>query len=337
MKNTAMDSPILIIGAGSWGTALALHLAKTGQEVRLWSHEKDHIEAMAVERVNNRFLPDCPFPDTLKPIEDLNSALKNVQDILIAVPSVGFRSTLTNLKSSLNPSQRIVWATKGMDLETGQLLHDVAKEILGSQISQAVLSGPSFAKEVATGLPTAVVIASQDARFANDLVQRFNTPFFRTYLSDDITGVEIGGVVKNVLAIATGMSDGMGFGANARCALITRGLSEMMRLGIALGGKQETFVGLTGLGDLVLTCTDDQSRNRRFGLALGKGKKPQEAEKEIGQVVEGKRNAELVVAIAKKNQVEMPLVETVWDILQGKYSLKDAIQILLSRDTKPEI
>lgn len=328
--------PIAVCGAGSWGTALALHLSRLGQEVHLWSYEADHIAEMQRDRVNRRYLPTQSFPDTLQPITKLEDALIGVRDILITVPSVGFRSTLLLLQPYLQPLSRIVWATKGLDEQTGDLLHSVAYHVLGDKYPYAVLSGPSFAKEVAANLPTAVVAASENEEFAKDLQQRFNGPFFRVYLSRDMIGVEIGGVVKNILAIATGISDGMGFGANARSALITRGLAEMIRLGVALGGQYETFNGLTGLGDLVLTCTDDQSRNRRFGLLLGKGLSPTAAEKEIKQVVEGKRNTELVMILAERMQVEMPIVQTVFGVLQGKMTPKDAMQYLLSRALKAE-
>lgn len=329
--------PIAVLGAGSWGTALALYLSRLGQDVRLWTFEPDHVQEMVTERVNRRYMPDYPFPDSLHPMASLVETVAGVNDILVAVPSVGFRNTFTLLKPSIDHTARIISATKGLDLETGELLHAVAREIIGEKNPYAVLSGPSFAREVAAGLPTAVVIASEDPKFAKEMLERFNSPVFRVYSSSDINGVEIGGVVKNVLAIATGISDGMGFGANARSALITRGLAEMIRLGLALGGHAETFTGLAGLGDLVLTCTDDQSRNRRFGLALGKNKNPSEAEREIGQVIEGKRNAELLVQLAKKYHVEMPITEAVWEVLQGKLTSKDALKNLLSREPKQEI
>lgn len=328
--------PISILGAGSWGTALALYLSRLGQEVRLWSIESDHIEEMVKERVNRRYLPKHPFPDTLQPKISLEEMVEGVNQFLIAVPSVGFRNTLTLLKPLLPPSAKILSVTKGLDLETGQLLHHVAEEILQKNYPYAVLSGPSFATEVAAGLPTAVVIASKNVHFSQELLKRFNSHIFRIYLSKDITGVEIGGVVKNVIAIATGISDGMGFGTNARCAIITRGLAEMTRLGKALGCPHETFMGLSGLGDLVLTCTDDQSRNRRFGLALGKGANKDQAEKEIGQVVEGKRNAELIVRFAEKHQVEMPISEAVLNVMQGKFSAEKALDQLFSRVPKEE-
>lgn len=327
---TASNKPIAILGAGSWGTALALHLSRLGQEVRLWSIETDHIETMMQERTNNLFLPGIPFPPSLQPTPNLQEALAGISDILIAVPSVGFRDTLQTIRPFLTEKERFVSATKGLDLESGQLLHDVCFEILGNRYSYAVLSGPSFAKEVAKGLPTAVVIASKDVIFANDLLARFNDVKFRIFLSKDIIGVEISAIVKNVIAIACGISDGMEFGTNARCALITLGLSEMIRLGIAIGGEYETFNGLAGVGDLVLTCSDNQSRNRRYGLALGQGKSTAIAEKEIGQVLEGKRNAELVIQLAKKLRIEMPISEMVWNVLQNKTNAKEAMEYLLS-------
>lgn len=334
--STLHQKPIAILGAGSWGTALALYLARLGQEVRLWTYDADHVTAMIAERTNNRYLPGLVFPETLHPTLSLSNAVKDIEDILIAVPSAGFRDTLILLKDFISPTARILSATKGMDIETGQLLHEIARDILGDSTPLAVLSGPSFAREVAAGLPTAIVIASEQADFAQALLQRFNSSLLRAYSSADVVGVEIGGVVKNILAIACGISDGMGFGANARSALITRGLAEMTRLGLALGANFETFTGLAGVGDLVLTCTDDQSRNRRFGLALGKGKNADEAEREIGQVVEGKRNAELVALLAERYQVEMPITTTIWQILQNKITALDAMRLLLAREPRSE-
>lgn len=324
--------PIAILGAGSWGTAIALYLARRGQEVRLWSIEKSEIDAMLADKSNNRFMPGFEFPDTIHPVANLADAVKDVEDILIVVPSIGFRHTLSLLKPVIEPHVRIICASKGLDTDTGQLLGDVALEIMGEKRLFAVLSGPSFAREVAEGKPCAVVIASQQKTFAEDLKKRFNSSIFRIYISDDVTGVEIGSVAKNVIALATGISDGMELGSNARSALITRGLAEIIRLALKLGGKMETMIGLSGLGDLILTCSDNQSRNRRFGLAIGKGKNIQEAESEIGQVVEGKRNAELVYKLARQHDIEMPICETVWEILQGKLTASAAIDKLLSRN-----
>lgn len=329
--------PITILGAGSWGTALALYLARRGQTVRMWSIEKSEIDAMLSERTNNRFMPGFSLPDTIHPTANLAEAVKDVDDVIVVVPSAGFRHTLTLLKPLIGTNVRITCAAKGLDTETGQLLGNVAEEIMGKERQFAVLSGPSFAREVAAGLPCAVVIASHHLILLNDLKQRFNSSIFRIYTSDDVIGVEIGGVTKNVIAIATGISDGMELGSNARSALITRGLAEIIRLGTALGGKLETFVGLSGLGDLILTCSDNQSRNRRLGLAIGKDGDIHEAEREIGQVVEGKRNAELVFKLAEQHGIDMPICETIWQILQGKLVAKEAIDILLSRTSKSEL
>lgn len=328
--------PIAILGAGSWGSAIALYLGRRGQTVNLWSIEKSEIDAILADHANHRYLPDQAFPDTIKATTDLAQAVKDVDDVLMVVPSVGFRSTLEAAKPYIKPNTRIICASKGMDSNTGQLFGDIVAEIFGEHHPFAVLSGPSFAKEVAAGLPAALVIASKDKEIVNTLTQRFNSPIFRIYPSDDVIGVEIGGVAKNVIAIATGISDGMELGSNARSALITRGLAEIIRLGLALGAKMETMIGLSGMGDLILTCSDNQSRNRRLGLALGKGHDIQAAEKEIGQVVEGKRNAELVAQMAKRYQVEMPITNVIWDILQGKINTKDGMQVLLSRSTKQE-
>ncbi len=330
------QKPIAVLGAGSWGTALALHLAKLGQTVWLWTHEPSRVITLQTDRANNRYLPGHVFPDNLHVTSHLTEAVNNNHDILIAVPSAGFRNILLALQPLIDKPIGIISATKGLDLQTGELLHEVGRRVLGNQCQYAALSGPSFAREVAASLPTAVVMASEDLQFATSLSQRFSSPLFRVYLSQDIIGVEVGGVVKNVLAIAAGIADGMELGANARSALITRGLAEMTRIGVAAGGHAETFTGLTGLGDLILTCTDNQSRNRRFGLALGKGKTITEAEREIGQVIEGKRNAELIVGLAKKYAVDMPISETVWEVLQENITIKQAIQQLLSRTPRTE-
>lgn len=323
--------PIAILGAGSWGTALALYLARCGQEVRIWSIESAEITAMLTEKANNRYLPgySLPISKQIHPTVDLAEALDNVDDIMMVVPSVGFRQTLLFIKPLIRPSVRIICATKGLDLETGQLLNQVTEDILGTEHPFAVFSGPSFAREVASGLPTTVVIASHHQDYILEVMERFNSTLFRLYPSDDVIGVEVGGVVKNVIAIATGISDGMGFGANARSALITHGLAEMIRLGVALGGKEKTFLGLAGLGDLVLTCTDHQSRNLRLGIKLGEGCDLKDAMHAIGQVVEGKRNAELLANLAQRLGVHMPICKTVWRILHGQCRATDVVEQLL--------
>jgi len=293
----------------------------------LWSHESAEIEALIADKSNKQFLPGFPLPETIHPTTDLAAIAEVARDILIAIPSGGFRKTLVLLKAVMHANTRVLCATKGIDAEKDQFLHDAIHEVLGKDNPLAILSGPTFAKEVAAGKPTAAVIASEDATFLSDCVARFHSPLFRIDTSDDLTGVEIGGVMKNVIAIAAGIVDGLQFGANARAALLTRGFQEMLRIGTQLGGRQETFTGLSGLGDLILTCLDDQSRNRRFGLALGQGETIDGAEKRIGQAIEGKRNARLIVELIKQHQLTAPIMEKVWDILQGKVAAKTLAEI----------
>ena len=256
-------------------------------------------------------------------------------DVLIAVPSHAFRATLESLKPHLRASTRVAWATKGFELSSGKLPFAVATEVLGSR-PLAVLSGPTFAREVGAGLPTAMTIASPDAAFAQKLALGMSGPTFRAYTQSDITGVEVGGAIKNVIAIATGIADGMRYGANTRVALITRGLAEMMRLGDALGARRETFMGLAGLGDLVLTCTDDQSRNRRFGMALGRGASLADAQAGIGQVVEGVPAARAAQQVAAQRQVDMPICREVHAVLYEGKAIQAAVQSLMSRGIRAE-
>jgi glycerol-3-phosphate dehydrogenase (NAD(P)+) len=330
------DQPIAVIGAGSWGTALALQFARSGRRVRLWDIDAEQLAVIAAERVNTRYLPNAPFPDNIEVRDDLESCLDNVTDIVVAVPSHGLRDTLQKLKPILDDSARVCWATKGFELSTGKLPHEVAAEVLGDNHAMAVLSGPTFAKEVGAGLPTAMTIASADTTFAEDLAEAISEDNFRAYTSSDMIGVEVGGAVKNVLAIGAGISDGLGFGANTRIALINRGLVEMMRLGVALGANQDTFMGLAGMGDLVLTCTDDQSRNRRMGLMLASGKTIEEAQREIKQVVEGVLAAKAVKQVADKLSVEMPICQQIYRILYEDMSPREAVTALMTRALKPE-
>ena len=326
-----------MIGAGSWGTALALQFARCGCDVRLGGvRELDLLEAMAAEGENKRYLPDVRFPPNLVASPDLSVCLKGVRDILVAVPSHGLRETLTTIKPMLGADSRVCWATKGFELHSGKLPHQVVAEVLGDDLSMAVLSGPTFAKEVGEGLPTAMTIASNDVSFARFLAAAISDDNFRAYTSDDIAGVEIGGAIKNVLAIGAGMCDGLGFGANARVALITRGLVELMRLGVALGAEQDTMMGLAGMGDLVLTCTDNLSRNRRMGLALASGMTVEEAQDEIQQVVEGVLAAEAVKEVAENLGIEMPICHQVYRILYEGASPREAVGALMARQLKPE-
>ena len=330
------ETPVTVLGAGSWGTALAIQFARSGRATRLWGRDRERLLAMGRNRRNERYLSGGDFPPSLTVEPDLAAALANARDVLVVVPSHAFRIVLGEIAPFLAPDMRLAWATKGLELATGRLPHQIAHEVLGSQRSVAVLSGPTVAREVGAGLPTAMTIASTDVEFAKVLAQDLSSSNFRAYTSTDIAGVEIGGAVKNVLAVGAGLSDGLGFGANTRVALITRGLAEMMRLGVALGAKRETFMGLAGLGDLVLTCTDDQSRNRRFGLLLAAGATPEQALAEIGQVVEGYTAAKAVRTVAARMDVEMPLCEGVYRVLYSGVPAKDAVRELMSRPIKSE-
>jgi len=291
---------------------------------------------MVSDRENKRYLPGAAFPDNLVACPELADCLDGAQDILVVVPSHGLRDTLKAILPHLTDESRVCWATKGFELHSGKLPHQVAAEVLGASRPMAVLSGPTFAKEVAAGLPTAMTIAANDEDFARTLATAISGGTFRAYTSDDIIGVEVGGAVKNVLAIGAGMSDGLGFGANARIALINRGLVEMVRLGVALGAKKETFMGLAGMGDLVLTCTDNLSRNRRMGLALAAGKTVAEAQDEIQQVVEGVLAAEAVHEVAQKTGIEMPICYQVYRILYEGASPREAVGALMGRELKSE-
>jgi glycerol-3-phosphate dehydrogenase (NAD(P)+) len=326
----------VVLGAGSWGTALAIQLARVALPTLLWGRDSTHLAELQRDRRNARYLPDAPFPEQLRIEPDLKTALRASRDVIVAVPSHALRGMLQEIAPHLLPDARVAYATKGFEVSTGLLPHQVAREVLGERVPTAVISGPTFAKEVGAGLPTAMTIAASDAGYAAALAQRFSGQNFRAYTSTDITGVEVGGAIKNVMAIGAGISDGLGFGANTRIALIARGLVEMTRLGVALGAKKETFMGLAGLGDLVLTCTDNQSRNRRFGLALASGENVAAAQKTIGQVVEGVLAADAVRRVAQRAGVEMPICEQVYRVVYEGVAPKDAVKELMSRALKPE-
>lgn len=340
MASTAIPiprEPVAVLGAGSWGTALAIQFARGGHPARLWCRNISDAEVMRRERHNRRYLPDARFPDGIEVHADLAAAVRGAAAIIIAVPSHSLRTLLLQLKPLLARDARLAWATKGFELDSGKLPHQVAYEVLGDRYPVAVLSGPTFAREVGAGLPTAMTIASPDSEFANALAQSLHAPNFRAYTSTDIVGVEVGGAVKNVLAVGAGLSDGLGFGANTRIALITRGLSEVMRLGVAMGAQPETFMGLAGLGDLVLTSTDNQSRNRRFGLALAAGKSVEEALREIDQVVEGYTAALAVYRVATRLKVDMPIVGGIYRILYENEPARDVVKDLMTRPIRPEV
>jgi len=328
---------ITVLGAGSYGSALAICLARNGHKTVLWGREPQHIAQMQASNSNEKYLTGFQFPPSLITTDDLASAVKASENILVVVPSHAFGNMLGQIKPHLLPHAKIAWATKGLDHESGRLLQDVARDILGDEISLAVLSGPTFAKEMAAGLPTAISLSSTDDDFVTEISDLLHCgKTFRVYANKDFIGVQLGGAVKNVIAIGAGMADGIGFGANARTALITRGLVEMTRLGCALKAEASTFMGMAGLGDLVLTCTDNQSRNRRFGLALGNGVDVETAMTEIGQVVEGYRNTKEVYMLAQRMGVEMPIVEQVYQVLYCGKAAKLAAADLLSRDRTVE-
>lgn len=327
---------VSVLGAGSWGTALALLMARNGHPTMLWGHHPEHMAKLSTARCNERYLPDARFPDNLCVIADLAEAVKSAEILAVAVPSHAFRNLLVNLAPHLTAESKIAWATKGLELQSGKLLHQVIEDVLGPDIPAAVLSGPSFARDLAANLPTAVTVASRGIEFAKMLAGLLHNNRFRAYTTEDIIGVQLGGATKNVLAIAAGVADGLGFGANSRAALITRGLAEMMRLGLAMGGKPETFMGLAGVGDLILTCTDNQSRNRRFGLGLGKGLPRDQVVAEIGQEIEGIVTTKVIYQLAQDLGIEMPITEQTYKILYENLAPLDAVNNLLLREQKSE-
>lgn len=331
----ADKSTVAVLGSGSWGTALAILLGQNGHNIRLWGHLPAEIEALQRDRENKAFLPGVALPETIHPQTDLERALDGVTEVLIVVPSHAFRAVVTQMASLIDSRPGIAWATKGFEPGSQRLLSDVATELLPGR-DLAVISGPTFAGEVARSLPTAVTVAASTQAHARRMADLLHAPWFRAYTSEDLIGVQVGGACKNVLAIATGIADGLGFGANTRAALITRGLTEIMRLGICLGGNPETFMGLAGLGDLVLTCTDNQSRNRRMGLALAEGLSIAQARERIGQEVEGVHTAQEVYKLSRRHGVEMPISEQVYAVLYEQLNPTSAVHNLLERSQKPE-
>ncbi len=323
-----------VIGAGSWGTALAMQMARNGTTY-LWGRNPKHIAAMQKCRCNDSYLPGISLPDALILEADLEKAIAQSDAVLVVSPSHAFAEILNKIKPLIG-KRPVAWASKGFEPGSGRLLHEVAEEILGKETPTALVTGPSFAKDVAEGKPTLVTVASNDEKFAQIVAHALHNKQFRVYISHDIVGAELGGAVKNVLALATGICDGMQLGDNTRAAILTRGMAEMMRLGKAMNCKSETLMGLSGLGDLVLTCTGDLSRNRRMGLALGRGQSIEQAKKDIGQVVEGIGTAEEVVRLAKKYNVDMPISEHVLKVVQGKMTPKQAVTELMSRGPRQE-
>jgi len=321
---------IAVFGAGAWGTALAL--AFSGRHaVRLWTWQAEHASAMRAARENTEFLPGHPFPEGISVTADAAEALTDAELAIVATPMAGLRNAVGVLGNRLP----FLWVCKGLEAKSGLLPHQVVAEC-GGTVSCGALTGPSFAEEVAKGLPTAITLASRDADFARDMADALHTPRLRLYANDDIVGAEVGGAVKNVLAIATGLCDGLGLGLNARAALMTRGLAEITRFGMALGAKRETFMGLAGLGDLILTCTGDLSRNRRVGLALASGKPLDAIQRELGHVAEGVMTSREVLRRSVELGVDMPITEAVCAVLDGRIQAAETVARLMERDTKVE-
>ena len=327
---------VAVLGAGSWGTALAALIARHGHPTVLWGRDEVVVEAIGRDHQNPRYLPGIALPDTLRATTDLAQALAGCDLVLVVVPSHAFAETL-RLLAPLRPAHAgVAWATKGFEPGSGRFLHEVAAEVLGVDVPLAVVTGPSFAKEVAEGLPTALTVHSEDPVFCQQVADALHGPAFRAYTGDDMCGAELGGAMKNVLAVATGVADGMGLGLNARAGLITRGLNEMLRLNIGIGGRPETLMGLAGLGDLVLTCTGDLSRNRRLGLALGRGQSIEDAVRAIGQVVESIQTADEVMRLAQRHGIELPIAENVRDVLHGDITPAEGLKRLMARERKAE-
>ena len=327
---------VAVLGAGSWGTALAALMARHGHAVVLWGRDAQATRAIDQQHENPRYLPGIALPETLRASSDLAASVRGVDLVLVVVPSHAFTETLRLLAPLRPASAGVAWATKGFEPGSGRFLHEVAEDILGPQVPLAVVTGPSFAKEVTLGLPTAVTVHGQDPEFAQRVADALHGPAFRAYTGDDMVGAELGGAMKNVLAVATGVADGMQLGLNARAGLITRGLNEMLRLSAAIGARPETLMGLAGLGDLVLTCTGDLSRNRRLGLALGRGQSLPDAVREIGQVVESVQTADEVMRQAGRHGIDLPISSAVRDVLHGDLSPAAGLRQLLAREQKPE-
>ena len=327
---------IAVLGAGSWGTALAIHLAGNGHPVTLWGHRPQHLRQLAATRTNPAHLPGITLPDAVQPEADLTGAILRCDELILATPSHAMGDMLTHLAALPTPPTRIMWTCKGFEHGSGRFFHQLARQTLPDLQACACLSGPTFAGEVARGLPTAMTVGADDTPFANQIARWFASPTFRVYTSTDLIGVQLGGAVKNILAIAAGIADGLGFGANSRSALITRGLVEIIRLGETLGARVDTLMGLSGLGDLVLTCTDNQSRNRRYGLAIGRGANPQAAAHAIGQTIEGLSAARAVRHLMQQHDIDMPISHLVACIVFDALPPRAAVNALFQRDIKPE-
>ena len=334
---------IAVIGAGSWGTALTKPIADLGQNVSLWAHRKEHVEELKKTRQNKTYLPEYTLAETITPVSELKDAVEGHKIIIMVVPSHVFREVFTGLEPYLDKEAYAISASKGIENDSLLTMTQVMEDVLSSSanasernISTGVLSGPSFAKEVAAGIPTAVTVASHNKEVAAYIQKALSTHLFRVYAATDVIGLELGGALKNIVAIGAGICDGLGYGTNTRAALITRGLAEITRLGVSMGADPLTFSGLGGLGDLVLTCTGDLSRNRMVGLKLGQGKKLSTILSEMNMVAEGVKTTRSAWNLARKVGVEMPILDQVYQVLYQDKPCKDAVRDLLGRSLKEE-
>ena len=327
---------ITVIGVGAWGSALAIHFALHGNRVSLWTRSREQTAAMQAERENTRYFPGFPFPPAITVHTELAQALSGSGLGIAATPGAGLRGTAEQIQAAGYGQLPILAACKGFELSTGLLPHQVLREILPANNRTGLLSGPSFAQELARQLPCAVVLASENEAWVSGFARELNTAVLRLYANTDTVGVAVGGAVKNVMAIATGLSDGLGYGLNARAALITRGLAEMTRLAAALGAEQKTMMGLAGMGDLILTCTGALSRNRQVGLGLASGKPLAEVLAELGHVAEGVPAAEEVLKTARRLHTDMPVTQTLVELLRGELDARHVAERLMLRETKAE-
>jgi len=334
MMRTQSRQRIAVFGAGAWGTALAQAFS-TAHDVSLWGRDTEHLQTLGLTRENRRYLPNVRLSERLHVEPDFALAAQAADLHVVVTPLAGLRDTARALHR-LRPGTPLLWACKGLEAGSGRLPHEIIAEELGPDSASGVLTGPSFAAEVARGLPTAITLAATNEAFAHRWVATLHQPHLRIYANTDVVGCEIGGAIKNVMAIAAGVSDGMGFGLNARAALITRGLAEISRLAAALGGRSETLMGLTGMGDLILTCTGDLSRNRRVGLELAKGSTLADILRDLGHVAEGVSTAREAVELARRNGVEMPICEAVDALLHHGMDARSAVERLLARDPRHE-
>nr|WP_315020987.1 NAD(P)H-dependent glycerol-3-phosphate dehydrogenase [uncultured Aminipila sp.] len=327
---------IAVIGAGSWGTALAITLSNKGHEVKIWDVNKEHLQELKDNRENVRYLPGVKFSEKLQPVDTVAEAMDDARMVLFSAPAQHFRSALDNALPYISQDMIIVNVAKGIEQKTLKRMSEVAHDKM-SNMKYVTLSGPSHAEEVGLAMPTTVVVASTDIKLAEYVQDIFMTDKFRVYTSSDVIGVELGGALKNIIALGAGISDGMGYGDNAKAAMMTRGIAEIARLGVKLGADVHTFSGLTGIGDLVVTCTSMHSRNRRCGIMIGEGMRPKDATEKVGMVVEGMFTTEAAYELAQREGVEMPITEGIYAVINDKIDARDAVNQLMTRDRKSEI